>query len=99
MKTMVHIFTRESAYCKPHPENGLLYLVQFHRFDHYHGHNWHAYSRDRFMTFEEWSVRLDAEIIAKYGYLPGVPLSQLSGRLGDKGYDKFKSIAESWGYP
>jgi len=28
----------------------------------------------------------------------GTPLSQLSGRPGHPGYDRFVSIAESWGY-
>lgn len=28
----------------------------------------------------------------------GTPLSQLSGRPGHPGHDKFKSIASSWGY-
>lgn len=28
----------------------------------------------------------------------GTPLSQLSGRPGHDGYDKFKAIAASWGY-
>lgn len=28
----------------------------------------------------------------------GTPLSELSGRPGHKGYDKFVEIARSWGY-
>lgn len=28
----------------------------------------------------------------------GTPLSELSGRPGHPGYDRFKSIAASWGY-
>ena len=29
----------------------------------------------------------------------GTPLSELSGRPGHKGYERFCVIAESWGYP
>lgn len=29
----------------------------------------------------------------------GTPLSELSGRPGDPGYDRFLQIARSWGYP
>lgn len=29
----------------------------------------------------------------------GTPLSQLSGRPGEPGYDEFCRIARSWGYP
>ena len=29
----------------------------------------------------------------------GTPISQLSGRPGHPGYDRFKTIAASWGYP
>lgn len=28
----------------------------------------------------------------------GTPISQLSGRPGHEGYERFKSIAASWGY-
>ena len=28
----------------------------------------------------------------------GTPLSELSGRPGHQGYERFRSIAESWGY-
>ena len=28
----------------------------------------------------------------------GTPISELSGRLGEKGYERFKEIAASWGY-
>lgn len=28
----------------------------------------------------------------------GTPISQLSGRPGEPGYDEFKRIARSWGY-
>lgn len=28
----------------------------------------------------------------------GTPLSKLSGRPGEPGYDEFRRIAESWGY-
>lgn len=28
----------------------------------------------------------------------GTPISELSGRPGHAGFDKFRSIAESWGY-
>lgn len=29
----------------------------------------------------------------------GTPLSQLSGRPGHPGYEEFKRVAESWGFP
>jgi len=29
----------------------------------------------------------------------GTPISELSGRPGHPGYERFKQIAESWGYP
>jgi hypothetical protein len=29
---------------------------------------------------------------------PGTPLSELSGRSGHKGYERFVEIANSWGY-
>ncbi len=29
----------------------------------------------------------------------GVPLSELSGRPGHEGYERFRAIGESWGYP
>ena len=29
----------------------------------------------------------------------GIPLSELSGRPGQPGYENFKTIAASWGYP
>jgi hypothetical protein len=29
----------------------------------------------------------------------GTPIGELSGRPGCPGYEKFKQIAESWGYP
>lgn len=28
----------------------------------------------------------------------GTPISQLSGRIGEPGYEKFVAIAKSWGY-
>lgn len=29
----------------------------------------------------------------------GTPISQLSGRPGHPGYERFKQISDSWGYP
>jgi hypothetical protein len=29
----------------------------------------------------------------------GTPATELSGRPGHPGYDKFKAISDSWGYP
>ena len=52
----------------------------------------------------EWEVErepLPGDVpisFATSGEVKGVPISQLSGRPGTKGYELFKAIAQSWGY-
>lgn len=99
MRFMVHEITRRKAYVQDHPTDRTLVLAQFSERSHHQSHGWHTYSRNRFITPEEYCDRIDAEMIKRYGRVLGTPLSQLSGRPGHDGYDAFCRIAESWGYP
>lgn len=55
---------------------------------------------DQYYFAGEWrSERADCPGCNPAGPRPlGVPISQLSGRPGHPGYERFKQIAASWGY-
>jgi len=55
---------------------------------------------DQWVDIEESSLhhRVDCPGCSEHKRRFGTPISELSGRVGQKGYDKFVNIARSWGY-
>jgi hypothetical protein len=51
-----------------------------------------------FFGGEQRSLRADCPGCNPEGPQIGIPLSDLSGRPGHKGYERFVEIARSWGY-
>jgi len=85
------VFVRDPKRFKPDANSIIGHISEFElREDGY----WYHFANQGHPADGEWAWYAERDI----GHRIGTPLSQLSGRPGHAGYDKFCEIASSWGY-
>lgn len=86
-----NVFVREPKQFDPNATCIIGDITEFElRADGY----WYRFANQGHPATGQWAWYAERDI----GHRPGTPISQLSGRAGHPGFEKFCEIAKSWGY-